>query len=217
MDPVHECIPLIGNVFYSDIEVHHKQPVRQASEGSSLRNLNIYTELEKSGTKFTPRQQYYFARELKDHGKWKKAAKYFKKFLNSRKGWIEDNIASCYNLAICYNALGENEKILPTLLKSFEYDTPRAEACSEIGYYYKRAENWVMALKWFDLAASLKKSDSIGFVLWDYWGYIPNIEACVCCCHLGNFEQAKKFNERAATYKPNSAAIEINRKYLETK
>ena len=216
IDPVHECIPLIGNIFYSDIEIHHKKPKKQ-EEGISFRNLNIYNALEKSGAKFTPRQQYYYARELKDHGQWKKSAKYFKKFLDSGKGWIEDNIATCYNLSICYNQLGETQKILPILLKSFEYEAPRAEICSEIGYYYKRAENYGMALKWFELATNLGKANSIGFILWDYWGYIPNIESCVCCCYLGDFERAKEFNERAAIYKPDSVAVGINRNYLATR
>jgi len=211
-DPVHEYIGLAGNVFYSDIEVHHRKPIK--NNGTSSRNLNIYTELEEKGTKFTPRQQYYFARELKDHGKWAKSAYYFEKFLDSGKGWAEDNIASCYNLALCYNALGDEEKVLPILLKSFTYDAPRAEISSEIGYYHKRKENYAMALKWFKLAASLETPKTIGFIHWDYWGYIPNIECCVCCCFLGDYKQANEFNERAASYKPNSSSVEHNRNYL---
>lgn len=214
LDPVHECIPLVGNILYSDIEVHHK---KMKQEGISFRNINIYQALEKSGATLTPRQQYYYARELKDHGQWKKSAQYFIKFLNSEKGWIEDNIATCYNLALCYQNLGDQKKILPILLKSFQYDAPRAEICSEIGYYYKRAENYAPALKWFEIAANLGVPDSIGFILQDYWGYIPNIECCVCACHLGDFVRANEFNERAAAYKPDSAAIEHNRKFLSSK
>lgn len=211
LDPVHECIPLTGNVLYTDIEVHHK---KLKQEGVSYRNLNIYQALEKSGARLTPRQQYYYARELKDHGHWKKSASYFKKFLQSGKGWVEDNIASCYNLSICYQRLGEEKKILPVLLKSFQYDAPRAEICCEIGYYYKRAALYAPALKWFEIAANLGAPDSIGFILQDYWGYIPNIECCVCACHLGDFARAGRCNERAAVYKPDSAAVEQNRAFL---
>ena len=211
LDPVHECIPLVGNILYSDIEVHHR---KEKQEGISFRNLHIYQALEKTGASLTPRQQYYYARELKDHANWKKSASYFKRFLQSGKGWVEDNIASCYNLSICYQHLGYEKKILPILLKSFQYDAPRAEICSEIGYYYKRASNYAPALKWFEIAANLGKPDSIGFILQDYWGYIPNIECCVCCCHLGDFKRAGEFNERAAAYKPNSAAIAHNRSFL---
>jgi len=214
-DPVHECIALIGNVLYSNIEVHHRKINR--TEDTSSRNLNVYKVLEKSGADFTPRQLYYYARELKDHCYWEKAAIYFEKFLDTRLGWVEDNIASCFNLSICYHMLDREHDILPILLKSFTFDAPRAEICSEIGYYYKRSLDYRHALKWFHLAANLGKPDSLGFILKDYWGYVPNIECCVCCCELGDFERAKEYNELAASFKPNSKAVEINRQYLATK
>ena len=212
--PVHECITPSGNVFYSDIEIHHK---KAAQEKASKRNLNIYSDLEKSGAPLSPRHQYYFARELKDHGHWAKAVYYFEKFLDSGKGWVEDNIAACYNLSICYKALSDQQKILPVLTKSFMYSAPRAEICTEIGYYYKHERNYSIALQWFKLAASLDKPDTTGFILLDYWGYIPNLECCVCCYELGDFEGAKKYNELAAVYKPYAEAIEINRKVLAAK
>jgi len=211
-DPVHECIALIGNVKNTDLEIHHKK----MKEGDSLRNLNIYKTLEKSGKPLTPRQQYYYARELKDHGFWINATYYFEKFLDSKKGWLEDNIATCYNLSLCYAVLNDRHKILPILLKSFEYDAPRAEICCEIGYFYKHIKQYAAALKWFEIGAGLGKPDSLGFILEDYWGYIPNIESCVCHCHLNNFEQAALANERAAAFKPNSPSVETNRIYLKT-
>jgi len=213
LDPVHECIPLVGNVFYTNIEIHHRQEKR---EGVSYRNINIYENLEKSGSPLTPRQQYYYARELKDHGNWEKAAHYFEIFLESGKGWLEDNIATCYNLSICYRVLKKEEKILPILIKSFNYDTPRAEVCSELGYYYKRALRYKQALDWFQVAANLAAPNSSGFILRDYWGYIPYIESCVCSCYLGDYKSAREYNEKAAAYK-HTAAIDINREFLASK
>ena len=210
-DPVHECIPLAGEIFYSDIEIHHR---KTKQEGVSYRNLNIYTELEKQNHAFTPRQQYYFARELKDHKMWEKAAKYFELFLNGDGGWVEDNIAACYSLAICYSMLQCNEKVLPAFLKSFEYDAPRSEICCEIGYYYKGQKNYTTALKWFRTATACANPDSIGFILKDYHGYIPNIESCVCAYQLGENEAAKQFNENAALYKQ-TEEVEANRKFFE--
>jgi len=210
-DPVHECIPLRGNILYSDIEVHHK---KIKHENGSTRNLDIYRNREKNGQPFTPRQLYYYARELKDHGLWAEAATTFEKFLNTKKGWVEDNIATCYNLSACYRMTGHEQKVLPILLKSFEYDAPRAENCCEIAYHYKRANDYATALKWFQIAANLSPVNSTGFILQDYWGYIPNIESCVCAYHLADYASAKTFNERAATFKPNAAAIDINRKLL---
>ncbi len=211
IDPVHECIPLTGNVLYSDIEIHHK---KGSNTSSPTRNIDIYNALEASGKPMSARQIYYFARELKDHGHWAKSAYYFERFLNSGEGWHEDNIASCYNLSLCYQIMGEDKKVLPILLKSFNYDAPRAEICCELGYYYKRQNLFNPSLKWFDIAVNMGKPDSPGFILVDYWGYIPNIEACVCCCELGDFKRAAAYNERAAEFKPHSEAIQINRDYL---
>jgi glycosyltransferase involved in cell wall biosynthesis len=87
-DPVHECIPLVGKTFYSDIEIHHKQIKK---ETQSTRNLDIYNNLESGNKPLSPRQQYYFARELKDHGQWIKSVYYFEKFLDSGKGWSEED------------------------------------------------------------------------------------------------------------------------------
>ncbi|MDR1410272.1 MAG: glycosyltransferase family 2 protein, partial [Oscillospiraceae bacterium] len=88
IDPVHECIPLIGKQLISDITIHHRKIHK---DKTADRNLHIYQALEKSGEPLSPRQQYYFARELKDHGELQKAIYYFEKFLDSKQGWVEDN------------------------------------------------------------------------------------------------------------------------------
>ncbi|MDR1692987.1 MAG: glycosyltransferase family 2 protein [Oscillospiraceae bacterium] len=211
IDPVHECIPLVGNVLYTDIEIVHK---KGPSTSDPNRNIKIYDAVEASGKPMSARQLYYYARELKDHCAWAKAAYYFERFLDGKQGWVEDNIATCFNLSICYNAMGEEHKILPILLRSFHFDAPRAEICSELGYYYKRAKNHRAALQWFNIASNLGSPSGAGFILCDYWGYIPNIEACVCCCELGDFKTAAVYNERAAGFKPDSEAVSINREYL---
>ncbi len=213
IDPVHECIPLIGNIHYTDIEIWHK---KTKIEMVSTRNLNIYESLEISGKIFTPRQLYYYARELRDHGRLHKAIVYYEKFLETEQGWFEDVITCCYDLAVCYKNIGEKSKILPTLLTSFEYDTPRASICCEIGYYYKNEKKYDIAFRWFDLATKLANSTSVGFVHADYTGYIPNVEACVCLCFLGDYEKAKEYNEKAALSRPDCPSVKQNREYLKT-
>jgi tetratricopeptide (TPR) repeat protein len=103
------------------------------------------------------------------------------------------------------------------LIRSFAYDAPRPEICAEIGYYHKQTRDFKKALQWFGLATKLADTESMGFVLWDYRGYIPNIECCVCCVELGEYENAHEYNECAAEFKPDSPAIEFNRKVLAKK
>lgn len=208
IDPVHECIPLSGNLLHSDIVIHHRQPPR---EGLSTRNLDIYEALETKGERLTPRQQYYFARELQDHGNYAKAVYYFEGFLDEGKGWVEDNIGACNALGVCYRLLGRENKSLESLLRSFRYDAPRAQLCCEVGYHYKNRGEFAPALAWFDLATRLKPEDGAGFISPQCSTFIPNIEACVCCYNLGRFEQARDYNEKAASFKPESPAVEQNR------
>ncbi len=212
-DPIHEFIALSGRMIHTDIIIHH---LRNYKEEQSGRNINVYTTLENSGKEMTPRQLYYFARELRDHGQNAKAIYYFERFLDTKKGWAEDNIATCHALALLYNLLGDKEKVLPILTKAFLYGTPRAEILCEIGYHYKRSGDRKAAYEWFKLGASLGAPETLGFVLRDYWGYIPNIECCVCAYELGDYKAAIDYNERAAEYKPDDPAVEYNRKAFKT-
>jgi len=125
-------------------------------------------------------------------------------------------LATCYNLAIFYKNTGREAEILPILIKSFEYDTPRAEICCELGYYYKRKSEYQKAIDWFFLATCLKEPTFSGFTLKDYWGYIPNIELCVCYYQINDKQRAKYYNEQAAKFKPNSPGIISNRKFFDT-
>jgi len=209
-DAIHEYILMAGNVLHEEIAISHKK------EGSSGdRNLKIYRNLVATGKELSPRETYYFARELMDHGVYEEAVQYFNQFLDNGLGWFEDNIASCFNLSRCYEALEQREKILPILLKSFEYDTPRAEITCQIAYYYKNIKDYHKAIFWFELALTLVKN-SKGFVLNDYWDYIPAIELCACYAQIGNLQKSFQFHLLSKEYKPNANAVHYNDDYFKT-
>lgn len=211
-EPVHEYLQLKGNIICADISVTHKK-VHASVAG---RNLAIYEKILSQGKELTPRSLYYFARELKDNGRYDEAIEYFNRFLDSEKGWIEDNINACLELARCYSVKADSKNSLKAMLRSFEYDTPRAEICCEIGYYYKAQEDYDKAIFWFELATRLKKPEnSWGFIQNDCWGYIPCIELCVCYDKIGNTDKAFKYNNRAGEYKPHDPAFIYNKKYFE--
>ena len=213
MEPVHEYLPAWGNIINADICITHKKE-HAAVKG---RNISIYKKLISQGKTLTPRGLFYYARELYHNGYFDEAIKYFNEFLDTEKGWVEDNISACFDLAKCYNIKNDKKNVLKTLLRSFEYDTPRAEICCDIGTFYFERGDFHKAIFWYKLATELNKpTNSWGFISHDYWGYIPNIQLCVCYDRLGNREEAIKYNEKAAEYKPNSAAIISNRNYFES-
>ena len=209
-DPIHEYIVLKGNIYYAnDIFVSHKKEATYTD-----RNLKIYQKQIQNGKKLSPRSLYYFARELKDHQRYEEAIYYFEQFLDGKLGWMEDNIAACYNLALCYKALGNHEKAFQSLIRSFDYDAPRAEVTCEIGYYFMNKNDYQKALKWFLLSTHLEKPNTLGFLLNDYWDFIPNIELSVCYYKLGDIEKAVLYNEIASKYKPHSDAVLYNKNFF---
>lgn len=212
-EPVHEYLESHGKIITVDIAVHHAKPPGAATPG---RNLAIYERRVAAGEKLTPRGIYYFARELMDNGRWQDAIERFTEFLEDGRGWVEDNINACCNLARCHLALGQTKPAVMALVQSFAYDTPRGEACCQLGYLYKNLGDWPKAAFWFELATKLKKPEhSWGFINHSNYGYIPCIELAVCYDRLGDIDKAEYYNNLAGQYRPDSQAYLYNKDYFE--
>ena len=210
-EPVHEYLEINGYRINSDICVTHRKECAPVAG----RNLSIYEKLISMGKELSPRGLYYYARELFYNGKYEKAIEYFNKFLDTKQGWVEDNIGACYTLSMCYGYLSDKENSLKSLIKSFEYDTPRAEICCQLGYHYFEKNDYSKAITWYKLATELEMpTESWGFILHDFWGFIPSIQLCVCYDKLGNRKEAIKYNNRAAEYKPNDSSVDYNKQYF---
>lgn len=211
-EPIHEYVEIHGNIINSDISITHKKEHTTASH----RNLSIYEKILAEGKNLSTRGIYYYARELYYNEKYDEAIKYFNEFLDNEKGWVEDNISACFELSKCYNYKNDKKDMIRVLLKSFEYDTPRAEICCQLGYYYFEKMDYEKAIFWYKMATELKKPvGSWGFFSHDCWGYIPCIQLCVCFDKMGNREAAIKYNDKAAEYKPEDPAVIYNKDYFE--
>lgn len=212
IEPVHEYLEIKGNIINSDICITHKKE----HPSTQKRNLAIYEKkLSNDGT-LSPRSLYYYAKELYENRRYDNAIEYFNKFLDTEKGWIEDNISACLLLSSCYEAKNDEKNILIYLLKSFEYDTPRAESCCKIGNYYLDSKDYKRAIFWYKLATQIEEpTDNWGFMLHDYFDYIPNMQLCLCYDRLRNIKEAIKYNNKAAECKPNDPAVLYNKKYFE--
>ncbi|MDL2259024.1 glycosyl transferase, partial [Eubacteriales bacterium OttesenSCG-928-K08] len=175
----------------------------------------IYEKHIKAGGKLSPRGCYYYARELRDHGRFEDAATQFTAFLDLHQGWAEDKINACEMLADCLRQIGKHDEALNVLLKSFCYDSPRAEICCEIGYHFKALNNYRVAAYWFESVFALPRpTDSVAFIRPDAWGFIPALECAVCYDAMGKTQKANEFNELAAGYKPDAEEVRLNREYF---
>jgi hypothetical protein len=116
---VHEYLAVHGHIIDSEIAITHS-PLKHDTH----RNITIYERRVAAGENFTPRDLYYYANELHDHNQYEKAIEYYKKFLGTKQGWVEDSIAACGKLADCCLELGYQENQLRYIFKSFEYGLP---------------------------------------------------------------------------------------------
>jgi len=211
-EPVHEYLQTAGIVINVDISITHAKPERQIP---GTRNLEIYEGILQKGDFLSLRGLYYYARELKDNGRYLDAIKQFEVFIENDSAWVEDRINACAELSRCYLQIGNREKALLSLTNSFAFDLPRAEICCQIGYFYKEINEYKKALFWFKLILTLEMPEgSWGFIQPDCWGYIPNLECAVCYDKLGEYEKAQFFNDQAAIFKPESKAVAYNKRYF---
>lgn len=208
--PVHEYLEVYGDILSSDIAVTHS-----SIHHDSDRNLNIYEKRLAKGEIFSPRDLFYYANELKDHGKYEAAIRYYEKFLATGKGWIEDNIASCGRLADCYSELNEVRNVVDSIFRSFHYDKPRPEFCCRLGYYFLQRQEYKLAIYWYKLALSTEKpEENWGFENLACSTWLPQLQLCVCYDGIGDYEAAYDHNEKAAQFRPTDERILANRDYL---
>lgn len=209
IDRVHEYMPLIGKIEYKDIYIEHKKEYH-----FSNRNLKIYKEMEKNKEEFSPRNEYYYARELVTHKNYKKAIKYLKKFLKNNLGWVEDNINACELLYKCYKLL-KDQKAVRCLYKSFEYDIPRSKICYNIGQDYQDKNLYDEAVFWYKIALISFENKGNGFYEKDYEKFLPLLNLVVCYDKLGKINEAKACHEMAKSLKPKHPSVIHNEKYFE--
>jgi len=205
-EPVHECIAPSGHVKQFDIAITHGDKVRTHSD----RNLKIY---EKQ-TKLSDRGTFYYARELMNHHRFEDAIKQFEKFLTRNRGWVEDNIRSCYDLANCYQALDQKQLALKYLFQTFLYDVPRAETCCHIGAYFIEDRDYPKAVYWYDLALNPNSHKEAGFFQKDFCDLIPHIQLCMIFDILKEYQLAYEHHLHAKTLKPEHKSVKYNDDYF---
>lgn len=212
ISPIHEVIPRYGNVISQDIAITHKK----IHSSDPKRNLTIFEKMIENGTKLDSRQTFYYARELMYAKRYDESIKEYSKLLNLPDAWIENKISACLDLYRIYTALKDENMAFISLFKSFEYDTPRAEACCHLGQFFIDKKNYTLAIYWLTKALNNHYDiSSGGFFSKDYYDFIPYIQLCVCHYYLGNIELAIMYNKKAGSIKPNDPKFLSNKTFFE--
>ncbi|WP_318617253.1 glycosyltransferase family 2 protein [Sporosarcina sp. YIM B06819] len=208
---VHEFLSVSGNLVDSDVAVTHL-PLSHDQE----RNLRIYRKLIESGETLSPRDTFYYANELTDHGLFEEASNYYRKFLDSKLGWVEDNVRACLKLADCYYELNDKDSALLAILQTLIYDVPRPETCCRLGYYFMEQGKNEAAIYWYHQALLYEEQQQLSFQNTAFSTWLPHLQLCVLYDRLKHYDKAYHHNELARKYKPMDDRITGNKKYLET-
>ncbi len=211
-DPVHEVIIPWGKVVYNNkiVIYHDKKP-----KPYTTRNLDIYKKMLNDKVDFSPRQQFYYARELYFNNLYDEAIHEFSKFLSSRKGWNENNIEACLNLSKCYQYKKEYENALTALFGSFMYGVPKGEILFEIGNVFETIKDYPKAIYWYKQAlASSPNLESGAFVNLNCYQLLPAIQLCVCYYQIGDLIQSRHYHEVAKSFNPNDENVLYNEKFF---
>ncbi len=207
---VHEYLEVSGTLHDSDVAVSHL-PLSH----DHTRNISIYKQLVQSGESLSPRDTFYYANELLDHGHYEEALFYYEQFLTSKLGWIEDNIRACFKLADCYSNLNDKENNLTSILRSFEYDIPRPEACCRLGFHFMEQVKNYDAIFWYEQALVIIQKPNAPFQDKTFTTWLPHLQLCVLYDRLQQYELANAHNELARMFLPNDKKILFNKNYFE--
>ncbi|ANS76816.1 glycosyl transferase [Paenibacillus yonginensis] len=211
-NPVHEYLNVKGGkVLDTDIAVSHHR------EGDhSARNMAIFQKwIEKSG-KLEGRTLFFYANELLDQKRYPEAAACYETYFGEPIGYREDRIAACAKLAECYHHLGQKDKQLDMLLKSFQYDVPHADISCAIAGCFEAKEEWGLAVYWYNRALESRLPEGyMGVVNAAYQTWVPHVQLCFCYARLGLLQQALEHNNHALSYLPGEANLLENKKRLE--
>ncbi|MGE8000143.1 glycosyltransferase [Lysinibacillus sp. NPDC093190] len=207
---VHEYLEVSGKLWDSDIAVSHL-PLSH----DHTRNINIYKQLVESGETLSPRDTFYYANELLDHGQFEDAIFYYETFLTSKLGWVEDNVRACFKLADCYSHLNDTENNLSSIFRSFEYDIPRPEACCRLGFHFMEQAKNYEAIFWYEQALIIKQNPNAPFQNKTFTTWLPHLQLCVLFDRLQQYETANAHNELARSFLPNDEKILHNKTYFD--
>lgn len=208
---VHEAIAPQGKVVRFPLTVTHL-PIERSD---SRRNLDIYLKWAEEEP-LSPRDLFYYGRELYYHNLYTEAAAVLEKMLKG-DGWYVNKIAACETLARCFLAQNDKKGALEALFRSFLYGEPRAFILCKIGEIFFQKSKYREAAFWYEGALLCRDHTADGdFEEPACRDLTPLLQLVVCYWRLGEREKAALYNERAGAIAPAHPSVIFNRKFFDS-
>ncbi len=145
---VHECIVPSGKILNAEMRIRHLGSNKDRSE----RNLNIYRKYVTKGNALSPRDRFYYGRELYYHHLYEEAIAIFSPLFQDKSAWYVNQIEACKIASLCHLALGQRVAAEDALFRSFRYGEPRASILCEIGTLFRKQNRYREAAFWLTSA-----------------------------------------------------------------
>lgn len=209
---VHEAVELRGKIEYLSAEIEHAKP---AKRDSGTRNLDIYRKMIALDEPLSPRERYYYARELFHNGFTADAATEFERFIGEGGGYHINKADACLLLSRCFVKLSRSDDALAAAALSLSFGAPSPETCCELGARYFERNDYPAAAFWYKQALGAKPLDKSGaFSVRDCREFIPLMWLTVCFDRMGDREKAFRYHLRAKKSKPNDKNVAANSRYF---
>jgi tetratricopeptide (TPR) repeat protein len=206
---VHEAIPITQDAIYLDISIeHHKIKNRDKK-----RNLKIYRNAKRKGIEFTPRETYYYARELYYNSYYKKALSELKKFIKLKNIYPPNKLEATILISNIYTQFKDYKNAKKYLFEYLKFNSPTPELCCSIGNIFNLENSYNVAIFWYKSALNTENLKG-GFFEPDYSFFIPHLELSIMYYYLGDIEKGKYHHNIAKNLKPNNPTIMHNDEFF---
>ena len=209
---VHEAIVPRGKIEHLEISIEH----RKIKVANPKRNLQLYNKKIKEGHVLSPREQFYYSRELFYNQQYKKCIKTLKTYLKNKSLFPANRQDAHKILAQAYIQTNKTLLAKNCLIDSLKFSAPSAEICCLLGNL--AIKNSIQeAAFWFKCALNCEKNLKSGaFVEDQYYNLIPFIQLCYINYKLGNVSLSKEFHEKAKKINPKNPSVLYNDKFFKS-
>ncbi len=122
------------------------------------------------------RYHFYIANSYRDVGNPKEAIEWYKKRV-ALGGWIEEVFYSCYEIGMCYKALGDMPNAIYWWLEAYNRHPKRAESLYELTKYYRESGKQVVGQAICDIARRIPfPKDDVLFIKTPVYDYLLEYE-----------------------------------------
>ncbi len=205
---VHETVCPAGQVEKMDITINHDKK-KQVSSG---RNLAIYKKAAGENKEFTPRELYYFGRELYYNNEIDAAIEKFDLFLQ-KWGYMPDIEECLILLADCFLLKKLPFCALCTIEKYLSLFEPYAESLCKAGEIFFLLNDFKKSAAYYERAKRVKRR-SDGFERTEYSQFIPNVWLTVIYYRLGKTDLALSCHREAVKENSTHPSVIYNENFF---